>query len=124
MSECRACRKALIVTSAIATRLETIKTKGGVRSREIAQLLDTTPQTVSRWQTGRAEPQPDGLRRLLALEWLVDQLGDFYPPDEARLWLFAHHGQLGGRRPADLIAEGRIDDVLALIDQLRDGAYI
>ena len=55
---------------------------------------------------------------------MVDQLGDFYPPDEARLWLFAHHGQLGGRRPADLIAEGQIDQVLALIDQLRDGAYI
>jgi transcriptional regulator with XRE-family HTH domain len=112
------------VSVAVAGRLESIKSKGGVRSREIAQLLATTPQTVSRWQRGRAEPQPDGLRRLLALEWLVEQLGDFYPPAEARLWLFAHHQLLGGRRPADLIAEDRIDEVLALIDQLRDGAYI
>lgn len=112
------------MSTAVAGRLESIKEKGGIRSREIAQLLDTTPQTVSRWQTGRAEPQPEGLRRLLALEWLVEQLGDFYPPDEARLWLFSHHQLLQGRRPADLIAEGRIDEVLALIDQLRDGAYI
>jgi transcriptional regulator with XRE-family HTH domain len=112
------------VSTAVAGRLESIRERGGIRSREIAQLLDTTPQTVSRWQTGRAEPQPEGLRRLLALEWLVEQLGDFYPPDEARLWLFSHHQQLQGRRPADLIAEGRIDEVLALIDQLRDGAYI
>ncbi len=112
------------MSTAVAGRLDSIKERGGIRSREIAQLLDTTPQTVSRWQTGRAEPQPESLRRLLELEWLVEQLGDFYPPDEARLWLFSRHEQLLGRRPADLIAEGRIDDVLALIDQLRDGAYI
>lgn len=110
--------------SAVAARLESIKSKGGVRSREIAQLLETTPQTISRWQTGRAEPQPDGLRRLLALEWLVEQLADLYSPDEARLWLFSRHAHLDGRRPGDLIAEGRTEDVLTLIDQLRDGAYL
>ena len=112
------------MTSAVASRLDSIKNKGGVRSREIAQLLETTPQTISRWQTGRAEPQPDGLQRLLALEWLVEQLADLYSPDEARLWLFSRHTLLGGRRPADLIAEGRTEEVLALIDQLRDGAYL
>ncbi|MCC6226364.1 MAG: DUF2384 domain-containing protein [Microthrixaceae bacterium] len=90
----------------------------------MAQLLATTPQTVSRWQTGRAEPQPEGLKRLLELEWLVEQLGGFYEPGEARLWLFSRHAQLGGRAPAELIAEGHIDEVLAVIDQLRDGAYI
>ena len=117
-------REVLTVTSAVASRLDSIKNKGGVRSREIAQLLETTPQTISRWQTGRAEPQPDGLQRLLALEWLVEQLADLYSPDEARLWLFSRHTLLGGRRPADLIAEGRTEEVLALIDQLRDGAYL
>jgi len=110
--------------SAVATRLESIKTKGGVRAREIAQLLETTPQTISRWQNGRAEPQPEGLQRLLSLDWLIDQLADLYPPDEARLWLFSRHEQLAGQRPADLIADGRVDEVLAVIDQLRDGAYI
>jgi uncharacterized protein (DUF2384 family) len=112
------------VPSAVASRLDSIKNKGGVRSREIAQLLETTPQTISRWQTGRAEPQPDGLQRLLALEWLVEQLAELYSPDEARLWLFSRHPLLDGRRPADLIAEGHAEDVLALIDQLRDGAYL
>jgi uncharacterized protein (DUF2384 family) len=112
------------VPSAVAVRLDSIKSKGGIRSREIAQLLETTPQTISRWQTGRAEPQPDGLQRLLALEWLVERLADLYTPDEARLWLFSRHALLGGRRPADLIAQGGTEDVLALIDQLRDGAYL
>lgn len=113
------------MASAVATRLDTIGNRGGIRAREIAQLLDTTPQTVSRWRTGKVEPQPDRLQRLLTLEWLIDELREFYPaPDEARLWLFSPHRMLGGERPADRIQAGRTDDVLALIAQLRDGAYV
>ena len=112
------------MSGALAQRLDTIKARGGVRSREVAQLLDTTPQTVSRWHTGRAEPQPASLRRLLALEWLLEQLADFYDPAEARLWLFAPHTMLRGETPADRIQRDQVDDVLALIDQLRDGAYV
>lgn len=109
---------------AIATRLDAIKTNAGVRSREIAQLLDTTPQTVSRWQQGHVDPQPTKLQQLLGLEWLADQLHEFYPPDEARLWLFSPHRLLGGDPPADRIQAGKSQDVLALIDQLRDGAFV
>jgi hypothetical protein len=68
---------------------------------EVAQLLDTTPQTVSRWQTGESSPQPKSLDRLLWLDWLAEQLSQFYAPDEARLWLFSRHIDLGGDRPFD-----------------------
>lgn len=108
---------------AVAKRLENIKDRSGVSAREVAQLLDTTPQTVSRWQTGRSSPQPQSLDRLLRLEWLADQLGQFYPPDEARLWLFSPHPELEGERPADLIARGRIEEVLAIIDRMQSAAY-
>lgn len=109
--------------TALARKLDSIQERSGIQGREIAQLLDTTPQTVSRWRTGKAEPQRRGLDRLLTLAWLAEELAEFYPPDEARLWLFSPHRLLGGERPADRIAEGRIDDVLALIAQLRDGSY-
>lgn len=33
-------------------------------------------------------------------------------------------GLLGGERPADRIQRGKTDDVLALIAQLRDGAFV
>jgi transcriptional regulator with XRE-family HTH domain len=112
------------VASAVANRLDSIRDHGGIKSREVAQLLDTTPQTVSRWRTGKVEPQPDRLQRLLTLEWLVGELAEFYEPQEARLWLFAPHRLLGGERPADRIQQGRLDDVLALIAQLRDGAFV
>jgi transcriptional regulator with XRE-family HTH domain len=113
------------VTNAVATRLDSIRDRGGIKAREIAQLLDTTPQTVSRWRTGKVEPQPDRLQRLLTLEWLIDELREFYPErDEARLWLFSPNRLLGGERPADRIQQGKTDDVLALIAQLRDGAFV
>jgi len=112
------------MTSAVAHRLDSIKDRAGVRSREIAELLDTTPQTVSRWQQGRVDPHPAKLHQLLALEWLATQLAEFYEPGDARLWLYSPHKLLGGKQPAELIADGDIESVLTLIDQLRDGAYV
>ena len=112
------------MSAALATRIERIRDRGGIKGREIAQLLETTPETVSRWSTGRTEPQPDRLQKLLILEWLVDVLSEFYKPEEAKLWLFSHHKLLGGDRPADRIQRGEVDDVRALIAQLRDGAYV
>jgi Protein of unknown function (DUF2384) len=40
------------------------------------------------------------------------------------MWLFAPRRLLGGERPADRIQQGKLDDVLALIAQLRDGAFV
>jgi transcriptional regulator with XRE-family HTH domain len=112
------------VKGALAERIETIRERGGINSREVAQLLETTPQTVSRWQTGRSSPHPRSLDRLLKLEWIAQLLSEFYTPEEAKLWLFSPHRQLDGARPADLISEDRMDEVLALIDQLQSGAYV
>lgn len=112
------------MAGAVAERLDTIRERGGIRSREVAQLLDTTPQTVSRWRTGKSTPQPDGLQRLLTLDWLIGELADFYEPEQARLWLFSPHRLLAGERPADRIQRGQLDDVLALINQLSDGAFV
>lgn len=123
-----ACRKTLekgaAVSNAVAKRLELIQEHSGISGRDVAQLLATTPQTVSRWRTGQSSPQPRHLDRLLTLEWLVGQLATYYSSDEAKLWLFSPHPQLDGRRPADLIAEKRTDEVLQLIDQLDSAAYI
>jgi transcriptional regulator with XRE-family HTH domain len=109
--------------SALATKLETIRAQAGISAKEVAELLDTTPQTVSRWQVGKADPQPDHLGRLLKLEWLATQLSELFAADEARLWLYSHHKLLDGERPVDLIRDGRVAEVLELIDQLKDSAY-
>lgn len=107
----------------LASRLNSIKDRANIKSRDIALLLSTTPETVSRWQSGRVEPQRDTLQRLLILEWIVQLLAEFYNPSEARIWLFAPHKLLGGNTPASRIQSGRAEDVLALIEQLKDGGY-
>jgi len=112
------------MTVAIANRLDQIRKFAGVSAREVAQLLNTTPETVSRWRTGRTEPQPDRRNNLLRLEWLVTELADLYPPEEAKLWLVSNHKRLDGQRPADLIMQGRTEEVLRIIAQLKDGAYV
>lgn len=112
------------MSNAVAKRLEQIQASSGIVGRDVAQLLATTPQTVSRWRTGQSSPQPRHLDRLLNLDWLVSQLAMYYSSEEAKLWLFSPHPQLDGRRPADLISERRTDEVLGLIDQLDSAAYV
>lgn len=110
--------------SAVARKLESIREKGAMRNVEVANLLGTRPETVSRWNQGRAYPHPSTEKTLLELEYIVDQLSDFYEPDEARQWIFARQKALDGRSPAELIRDGRIDDVLLLVNQIRDAVYI
>jgi transcriptional regulator with XRE-family HTH domain len=112
------------VATAVGKKLDQIQTRSGISGREVAQLLNTTPQTVSRWRQGRTSPHPGSLDRLLKLDWLADQLGSVYEADEARLWLFSHHAELDGKSPAQAIAEDRMDEVLAIIDRLQSGAYV
>lgn len=110
--------------NAIARRLEVIERKGAMRSVDVANLLGTRPETVSRWNQGKAFPRPDAQKLLLELEWIVDQLSDFYEPTEARLWLFSRQKRLSGVTPAELIQQGKTGEVIAVIDQLREGAYL
>lgn len=112
------------MAQAVAKQITELQERAGIRFREVAELLDTTPQTVSRWRSGKVEPQPDRLKDLLALAWLAEQLSEFYSPDQARLWLFKPHKLLKGDTPANRIRAGKLEDVTALIAQLKDGAYV
>ena len=111
------------MASALAERLERIKELGGITGRDIAQLLDTTPETVSRWSSGKIDPQHVRLHRVLELEFFLSELAEFYSPEEVKLWLFSPHKLLGGKTAAARIQAGETQDVFAVLDQLRSGAY-
>lgn len=114
----------ITMSNAITRRLETIHEKAAMRSVDVANIIGTRPETVSRWNQGKAFPRPDAQKVLLELEFIVEQLSDFYDPQEARLWLFSRQKLLHGEKPADLIQKGRADEVIAVIDQLRDGVFV
>ncbi len=86
--------------------------------------LPAAHTNVSRWNSGKASPQRSKELLLVELEYIVDRLREFYTPEEARLWLFARHRLLKNRKPADLIQEGDIEPVLAVIEQLGDLVYV
>ena len=95
-----------------------------MRSIDVANLLGARPETVSRWNQGKAFPRPDAQKNLLSLEYIVDQLSDIYEPQEARLWLFSRQKLLGGSSPASLIQGGKIDAVIETVERLREGVFI
>jgi transcriptional regulator with XRE-family HTH domain len=109
---------------AISAKLDSIRENIGISFREVAQLMNTTPETVSRWRTGRVDPQPTKFKKLATLAWLAEELSEFYSPDEAKLWLFTPQRLLQSATPADRIEQDRVEDVLALIKQLQDGAVV
>ena len=111
------------MSNAIAERIEAIQRSAEITAREIAQLLDTTPETISRWRGGKTEPHPKMRDSLLQLEWLVSELAELYRPQQAHLWLFSPHKLLNGERPVDLVRRGQTERVLQVIAQLKDGAY-
>ncbi len=112
------------MSSAVARKLESLRTKGAMRHIEVANLLGTRPETVSRWNQGRAYPHASSEKTLLELEYIVDQLSEFYEPNEARQWIFSPQKLLKGACPAALIRDGGIDEVLRLVNQIRDSVYL
>lgn len=113
-----------MATNAIARRLTSIEEKASMRSSDIANVLNVRPETVSRWNQGKAFPHPSTEKQILELDFIVDQLSDFFSPDEARLWLFSRQKLLDGRVPADIIQSGNVDDVLGAVNQLREGVFL
>lgn len=112
------------MTGAVARKLESLREKGAMKNIEVANLLGTRPETVSRWNQGRAYPHAATEKTLLELEYIIDQLADFYTPNEARQWIFAPQKLLTGESPANLIRTGRIDEVMRLVGQLRDAVHL
>jgi hypothetical protein len=111
------------MTAALARRLESLRTRGAIKNIEIANLLGVRPETISRWNSGRAYPRVRTEKRLRDLEYIIDRLADFHEPNEVRLWMFAPHKLLGGNSPAELFCAGRIDHVMRIAGQLRDAVH-
>ena len=73
------------MSNAIARKLDSIQRKSAMRSVDVANVVGARPETVSRWNQGKAFPRPEAQKLLLELEYIVDQLSDFYEPQDARL---------------------------------------
>ena len=110
--------------SAVARILVDLEQRGGLKGSDIANIVNTSRPTVSRWKSGKASP-PLATQTVIAdLRYVVDRLSDLYTPAETRLWLHAKHPLLNNERAIDLIIADRTQEVLAVIERLDAGAYL
>lgn len=108
----------------IAEIIDDLEGRGGLKGSDLANIIDVSTATVSRWRTGKATPQPRTQLIIADLRYVVDRLADIYNAEETRMWLHSRNALLGGERAIDLIHENRAEEVLAAIERLDAGAFL
>jgi transcriptional regulator with XRE-family HTH domain len=122
--ECDAAAEIDPMPTAVARIIDDLRTRGGLQGKDIANIVDVSTATVSRWSRGNASPNLRTQTVIADLRYVVERLSDFYTPDETRLWLHSKHPLLNGERAIDLINNDRTEEVLAVIERLDAGAYV
>jgi hypothetical protein len=99
---------------AVRDKLRAVTKDLGSQAR-VARALGVSRSRVSRW-LGAEEPDRENRRKLEALEFVLARLLMLYRKETAIKWLEGVNAYLGYRRPIDVLAAGRILEVIAAID--------
>lgn len=106
----------------VARLISRVREQAGLTAADIAEIMGIGPRQVQNWASGKGRPADSKrLRQLLDLQYVLDLLGELFDAEGTLLWLHARNRTLGGERPLDLLAAGRADEVIALLDRLADG---
>jgi transcriptional regulator with XRE-family HTH domain len=111
------------MASAVSKMIDDLRSRGGLKGTDVANIAEVSPATVSRWTAGKAFPHPKTQLVISDLRYVVDRLSELYTPDETRLWLYSKHRLLNGQRAIDLINQGQADQVLSVIESLDEGTF-
>jgi transcriptional regulator with XRE-family HTH domain len=89
---------------------------------EVARALGVDRSRVTRWLRDAA-PDATNQRKLESVEFAMARLLQTLHRETAVSWLYGLNAHLGDRRPIDLLADGRVSEVLAAIEAEETGAY-
>lgn len=95
-----------------------------ISQKLVAQIVGTTARTVSRWkrgETARNVPRPEAsleLRKLARLQWLLKEL---IPTEDIGSWMRSPNPGFQGCAPIDMLADGRIDEVIGVLEAVAEG---
>jgi transcriptional regulator with XRE-family HTH domain len=97
----------------------------GLTYREIAAALKADESTLHRWRSAESDPSPIFLSRLESLEEFLRELeGTFRSWDAARRWLDREVEALAGRRPREVLLQGRLERVTGVLLSLNLGGPV
>lgn len=106
---------------AVREKVRALSSDLGGQAR-LARALGVSPSRVSRWLR-TDEPDGPNRRKVEGLEFVLGRLLDAYERETALKWLQGFNAHLGARRPMDLLAQGRVAEVLAAVEAEDTGAY-
>jgi DNA-binding XRE family transcriptional regulator len=96
-------------------------TSAGMTQGELGQAVGANLRTIQGWASGQVKPSSSKALRLLDVHHIVAALRDVYTAEGIEIWLRSRNRDLGGQRPLDLLAEGRIDEVVQEVEHVTGG---
>jgi transcriptional regulator with XRE-family HTH domain len=91
----------------------------GLSQEELASALNVTTRTLQNWEAGKGTSQM--YKRARDLRELLSRMDDYVVAPEEKQWLSSPLEAFAGKTPQQLIAEGRIRDLVVEFDRLREG---
>lgn len=96
-------------------------TSAGMTQGELGQAVGANLRTIQGWASGRVRPSSSKAHRLLDVHHIVAALRNVYTSEGVEIWLRSRNRNLGGQRPLDLLAEGRIEEVVQEVEHVTGG---
>jgi transcriptional regulator with XRE-family HTH domain len=99
--------------------LENARQRLGLSQEQLANALIVTARTVQNWEASKGTSQM--YKKTRDLRELLSRMDDCVVAPKEKEWLSSPLEAFAGRTPQELIADGRIRDLVVEFDRLREG---
>jgi transcriptional regulator with XRE-family HTH domain len=94
----------------------------GLSQEQLANGLNVTARTLQNWEAGKGTSQM--YKKTRDLRELLSRMDDYVVAPKEKEWLSSPLESFAGRTPQELIANGRIRDLVVEFDRLREGQAV